>query len=418
MKAIVVFHDGYVKIEYQHQGKRTRKSTGVAIPNKTYLKANKQVKSTIDGYERKQKTIDAFLAKANDILDEHLHKYKVQMTGEQFSRAWDAYDSKIKNSKKLLVFYNTFYESKELEFKRVDFNENSIKDYRNIRYYLEDFEASTQKEILLDDINRDWMNKLVYFMETKREDYDIARKRGGKYHSKGGLAGKTIKKRIGLFIGFFNWMHNEKHFDFPMSLKNYFKTLKGSEAIKAVLNKEEVNKLYALKLDNEKLSFIRDLFVFSCFTGMRWDDMLTFNKKDVHIQSNGVKMIEKMAKKTKEWYRVPINSIVSEIIERYNYNFNRENNTTFNEQLKNILVLTEWFNDETKFKDDDGNFLHRWQCISVHRGRDTFITMLVNNRVPLNEIMKYTGHKSVTSLNMYIDKKAEINDYTSELVIS
>jgi hypothetical protein len=54
----------------------------------------------------------------------------------------------------------------------------------------------------------------------------------------------------------------------------------------------------------------------------------------------------------------------------------------------------------------------------VHRGRDTFITMLVNNRVPLNEIMKYTGHKSVTSLNMYIDKKAEINDYTSELVIS
>jgi integrase len=214
------------------------------------------------------------------------------------------------------------------------------------------------------------------------------------------------------------YLHNEKHFEFPMSLKNYFKTLNGSEAIKAVLNKEEVNKLYAFKLDNKKHCFIRDLFVFSCFTGMRWDDMITFNKKDVHIQQNGVKMIEKMAKKTKEWYRVPINSIVSEIIERYNYNFNRENNPTFNEQLKIILILTEWFKDETKFKDDDGNFLPRWQCISVHRGRDTFITMLVNNRVPLNEIMKYTGHKTVTSLNMYIDKKAEINDYTSELVIS
>jgi integrase len=114
---------------------------------------------------------------------------------------------------------------------------------------------------------------------------------------------------------------------------------------------------------------------------------------------------------------VPVNKVVDEIIERYNYNFNREHNGVFNEQLKIILKLTDWFNDETKFKNDDGKYLERWQCVSIHRGRDTFITMLVNDRVPLNEIMKYTGHKSVNSLNMYIDKKADIKDYTSELVI-
>jgi integrase len=213
------------------------------------------------------------------------------MTGEQFSRAWDEYDERIKDSRRLLDFYAKFYESKELEFKRAGFNEKSIRDYRNIRYYLEDFITSNSKDIYLDEINRDWMNNFVLFMETNRNDYDKSKKVGGKYYSKGGLAGKTIKKRVGLFIGFFNWMDNESYFEFPKGLANYFKTLEGSEAVKAVLTKEEVNKLYKQNFSNERHNFIKDIFIFSCFTGMRWDDILTFNKKDIHLQKklrNGI----------------------------------------------------------------------------------------------------------------------------------
>jgi hypothetical protein len=64
MKAKVVFHDGYVKIEYQHV-KRTRKSTVIAIPDKTYLRANRELKTTVKDYEKKQQVIDSYLAKAN-----------------------------------------------------------------------------------------------------------------------------------------------------------------------------------------------------------------------------------------------------------------------------------------------------------------------------------------------------------------
>lgn len=418
MKANVIFHDGYVKIEYQHNGIRTRKSTGIAIPNKSYLNTKNQLKSSIVDYKNKQKIIDAYIIKANTILQNHLHEFKVQPTGEHFKKAWEEYDSRIKESKNLLDYYNKFYESKELEFSRIGFNKDSIKDYRNLRFYIEDFIIFTKHNIFLDDINRDWMNKFVNFLETKRTDFDKPKKNGGKYNSKGGLKGMTVKKRIGLFIGFFNWMDNEDYFTFPRGLNNYYKTLDGSEAVKAVLFKDEVNRLYKYDFENDKLNFVKDVFVFCCFTGMRWDDLQTFNNKDVHKQRGGkIIMIEKMAKKTKEWYRVPLNSVALKIIKKYDYNFNKYFNSTFNEHLKNLLKLTTWFDDETKFKDEDGNYLKRWQCISIHRGRDTFITMLVNDRVPINEIMKYTGHKSVSSLNMYIDTKSDVQDFTSELVI-
>lgn len=416
MKANVIYHDGYVKIEYQH-GLRTRKSTGVSIPNKSYLKNNNELKSTVADHLNKQKVIDAFLAKANRILADHLHQFKVQPTGEQFNIAWKKYDANLKDSKKLLDYYDKFYISKEMEFKRDGFNEKSIKDYRNIRNYLEDFITYTKSEIYLENIDRDWMNKFVTFLETERKDFNKPRKLGGKYWSKGNLSGKTVKKRCGLFIGFLNWMAAKKHLEFPADLKNYFKTLPGSEAVKAILTKTEINKLYKHDFEDERYNYIKDIFVFCCFTGLRWEDLISLNSADVYNQQEVGLMIEKKAEKTKEWYRVPINSIAFEIITRYDYNFDRYTNSSFNAYLKKLLQKTGWFNDNTKFKDDNGVFLKRWECVSIHRGRDSFCTMLVNDRVPLNEIMKYTGHKSVSSLNMYIDLKAQIKNYTNELVI-
>jgi len=43
--------------------------------------------------------------------------------------------------------------------------------------------------------------------------------------------------------------------------------------------------------------------------------------------------------------------------------------------------------------------------ITVHKSRSTFITLLINQNTPLSEIMPMTGHKLVSTLNTYADKK-------------
>ncbi len=417
MKATLAFHDGYVKIEYQHGGSRTRKSTGVAIPSKAYLKSNNEIKSSVTDFKTKQKIIDSFLDKAKTIITTHVNNSKAFPTGEQFKRAWDEYDKAIKESRYLLDYYDKFYRIKETEFSRKGFSANSIKDYRNIRFYLEDFITATKKPIFLDEINRDWMNKFVSFLETERKDFDKPKKHGGKYWSKGKLAGSTVKKRVALILGFINWLDDEKLYPMPKGLVKYYGTIQDSEAVKAIITKQEANNLYRHDFKNAKLNYIKDIFILGCFTGMRWEDICSFNERDVSdVEGLGL-IIEKVAQKTGGVFRVPINKIVARIIQTYNYKFAKYSNANFNKYLKQLLKKTGWFDDETKFLDDKGNYKKRWQCISIHRGRDSFCTMLVNDRVPINEIMKYTGHASISSLNKYIDTNSQVKNFTNELVI-
>jgi integrase len=85
-------------------------------------------------------------------------------------------------------------------------------------------------------------------------------------------------------------------------------------------------------------------------------------------------------------------------------------NPAFNRTLKLFLQSTGLFNDETKFKEGVRR-LHRWEIISIHRGRDTFITMLIEENVPLNVIMKYTGHKQLSTLEKYIDQNKKVGNF-------
>jgi integrase len=129
----------------------------------------------------------------------------------------------------------------------------------------------------------------------------------------------------------------------------------------------------------------------------------------VKEQSQGL-IIVKKAEKTDSEFSVFLNEISKKILEKYDYNLNRMSNPAFNRILKEFLKSTELFNDETKFKEGKRR-LQRWEIISIHRGRDTFITMLIEENVPLNIIMKYTGHKKLSTLEKYIDKNKKIDNF-------
>ena len=200
----------------------------------------------------------------------------------------------------------------------------------------------------------------------------------------------------------------------PEALNSFKLKKKKEEVVKAVLTKTEVKALYQYHFNDEKKEFIKNVFVFACMTGLRFGDLISLSKRYIKILKNAGPTIIKKAEKTQYEFRVPLNKIAIEILEKYNYDFSRYDNANFNKYLHLLLKDTKMFEDELEF---DGEFMKRWQCISIHRGRDTFITLLVQERVPLNEIMKYSGHKSVSNLNKYIDTNGELINYTSDLIV-
>ena len=99
---------------------------------------------------------------------------------------------------------------------------------------------------------------------------------------------------------------------------------------------------------------------------------------------------------------------------RYEYNFNRITNPAYNRELHKFLKSTALFDDLTEFE-DDGRYLGRWEVISIHRGRDSFVTILLGENIPHITIMQYTGHKHLRTLEGYIDKNTKVLNFMNKI---
>jgi integrase len=102
-------------------------------------------------------------------------------------------------------------------------------------------------------------------------------------------------------------------------------------------------------IKNTSTQFIRDLFVFACWTGMRWSDLITINKKHIKQTQYGTAIIKK-SEKTKDKFTVYLTDYTAEILEKYEFNFKRISNPAYNRELKKFLKSTGLFNDTTELK--------------------------------------------------------------------
>jgi integrase len=317
-------------------------------------------------------------------------------------------------------YFNEYYDLKSDKFNTgQDFSPESIKEYKSLKYYLEDYQLFLGRKIFADEINYDWLLKFKTFNQTKREATTTK-----PFKTKGGIRSNTLKKKINLLITFLEWVEEKSkgEVSYPASLRKFSKEeIKAPKIIKDSLSKEEVRKLATASYKDEKEKFIRDVFVFSCYTGLRWSDIQAIQKSDVRKDKSGNFFIKKYAIKTDEEYFVYLNEKAFEILNEYGFQLNWLSNPNFNKYLKLYLKNFEEFQEKTQFTEIDqktkkSRYLYRYEVISIHRGRDTFINMLLNENVPVHTIMRYTGHKSISSLQKYIDGTKSVENYLNSLL--
>lgn len=407
MKGIkIVLQDGYVKISYTHNRTRKRFPTGVKIDSINQISPEGKLKGNLPNKLEKQEAIDNLKYRIESFIRQYNLEFGVSPTIVELERILKDSENKVHKTERVLDAYNIFYEAKKKElFGNIDRAKKSIKEYNGLKYYLEDYEVFLGRQIRFFEIDKEWMLDFKIFNETKRKNT-----KDKKYQTFGGLRGNTIKKKINIFITFMKWASTKSYCTFPAEIDKFSKQIKSPEVVKSSLTKDEILKIISFKPISESHEIVRDIFVVSCLTGMRWSDLISLNKEQ-HVKhyTQGI-AITKKAEKTDDEFTVFLNSISLGILEKYDYNLNRLTNPAFNRILKEFLKSTGLFNDETKFKEDN-NRLQRWEIISIHRGRDTFITMLLEENVPLNVIMKYTGHKHLSTLERYVDRNKKVDNF-------
>ena len=157
------------------------------------------------------------------------------------------------------------------------------------------------------------------------------------------------------------------------------------------LTTEELQLMMTTPLHNAKLYHIRDLFLFSCYTGIPYGDMCMLTKEDLATDEDGTLWIKTSRKKTKIDYEVPLLDIPIYIIDKYRdvdsdgKLLPMYSNSEMNRQLK---VIAKMCGIERR--------------IVFHAGRHTYATEItLSHGVPLETVSKMLGHAEITTTQIY-----------------
>ena len=89
---------------------------------------------------------------------------------------------------------------------------------------------------------------------------------------------------------------------------------------KLYLNNNEVDLLYRMNLTNKKkLERVRDIFVFSCLTGVRFSDYLSVNKQNIETLKDGTIILRYYAKKVDKVIVTILTKDALLLFKKYNY---------------------------------------------------------------------------------------------------
>ena len=171
------------------------------------------------------------------------------------------------------------------------------------------------------------------------------------------------------------------------------------------LQKSDVAKLMALKVNDREAEQARQMFIFSCFTGLAIADMERLKFSHIQTAADGRRYIRKERQKTKVESVVPLHPIAETILNRL-----REEEEQAVKEKDGDLVFPRGCSRSVMNNklSTVGLACGVRQRLSFHMARHTFGTLSLSAGIPIESIAKMMGHASISSTQIYAqvtDKK-------------
>jgi integrase len=143
------------------------------------------------------------------------------------------------------------------------------------------------------------------------------------------------------------------------------------------LSEEEIDMIEKGVMPNGSLTRVRDLFIFSCYTGLAYSDLMDFNIEKIEEDGED-KYLYGHRKKTGEEYIVLILPQALQILEKYKYKLPKYSNQQYNHRLKDVAKVVGID-----------------KPISSHYGRHTAGMLFLNNGISIEVVAKVLGHSTI-----------------------
>ena len=220
----------------------------------------------------------------------------------------------------------------------------------------------------------------------------------------------TIGKQLSFLKWFLRWafkkgVHQNNAYD------SYKPKLKSTQKKIIFLTWDELNRLREFKIpfNKQALERVRDVFLFQCFTGLRYSDVFNLRRSDIkddHIEVTTVKTSDSLI--------IELNNHSKAILDKYkDVAFENDKvlpmitNQKMNDYLKELAEMAGIDEPvrQTYYRGNEriDEVTPKYALLGTHAGRRTFICNALALGIPPQVVMKWTGHSDYKAMKPYID---------------
>ena len=353
-------------------GQRIEKSTGKYIHPELWSSEGTKVKGKTDQARSINNHLDKLLNNVSEAeKDLFVHRKEVNYVNMKMILT-----GKEEKERTIVPIFQEHNDRIQALVPTGEFAQGTVERYKTTLNHFKSFLESKFKiaDIAIDKMDYAFIMDFDFFLRTQRS-----------------CKNNTSIKYIKNFQKIFNiCLDNE------WLTKDYFKKYKPKPTIvdRDYLTEPELHEVQSKKFVTPRLILVRDIFLFSCYTGLAYVDVQNLTPSNISIGIDGSKWIFTNREKTDGPSNIPLLPIVEEIIEKYKnhpkaVNKNRVmpilSNQRMNSYLKEIADVCG-INKELTF----------------HIARHTFATTVtLSNGVPIETVSKMLGHRSLKSTQIY-----------------
>ena len=292
------------------------------------------------------------------------------------------------NKKEDIIYMLDYFEAFiEERIKVGEVSGRSIVKYKTVLKKLVLFQIHKKKTYKLSELKEDFFTSLIIYFRNNDNLYD-----------------NTVARYISVIKTFLRWCLKKGYFP-PMYFQDV--KVKKHETDDIALTMAEVELFTKADLTPAQ-DRCRDLFLIGVYSGQRWSDYSVFDKTDVRDN-----VIVKRAKKTSTNSYIPLHKELKVILDKYDWELPQISQQKFNIHLKAIGKKLK-INDKIKFTHSKGNLKEeeikeKWELITSHTARRTYITLAAENNIPDHTIMDITGIRDSGTLKKYKKSNKESN---------
>lgn len=278
--------------------------------------------------------------------------------------------------------------------------DNTIKSVKQVKNLL----AKFRPNLRFKDIDANLLDEFVAY-QTKHKLFEP--KKQADPDKPKGYANNVIRKNCRVLKWFLRWAATKGYISADVE-RGFKVDVKSIERPVIFLTWPELMRVYNADLsEHPNLAASRDMFCLSCFTSLRYSDVSTLTKSQVY---DG--FIAITTKKTASNLHIELNKYSRSILDRHR-DLPGDRALPFvscsqiNRDLKTIgklcgitepVTISQFFGSERRMTTRP-----KYELLSSHCGRRTFICNALALGIPPHVVMKWTGHSEYSAMKPYID---------------